>query len=70
MGSESSIAVSCGVGLRHGSDSTVLWLWYRPVATAPIQPLAREPSYAVGATQKMAKRQKKKTKIVKSAIIS
>ena len=35
-------------------------LWRRPVATAPIQLLAWEPPYAVGAVQKMAKRQKKK----------
>ena len=35
----------CGVG-RHGSDPKLMWLWYRPVATAPIQPLAWEPPYA------------------------
>ena len=37
----------------------LLWLWRRPVATAPIQPLAWEPPYATGAAQKIAKRQKK-----------
>jgi len=37
----------------------LLWLWLRPVATAPIQPLAWEPPYAEGAAQEMAKRQKK-----------
>ena len=36
----------CGVGRRHGSDPALLWLWHRPVATAPIQPLAWEPPYA------------------------
>ena len=51
--------MSCGVGCRHGSDPT-LRLWCRPVATAPIQPLAWEPPYAMGAAQEMAKRQKKK----------
>ena len=30
----------CGVGCRHGSDPTLLWLWCRPGATAPIWPLA------------------------------
>ena len=27
---------SCGVGHRRGSDLALLWLWRRPVATAPI----------------------------------
>ena len=33
----------------------MLWLWRRPVATAPIQPLAWEPPYAEGAAQEIAK---------------
>ena len=41
--------ISCGVGHRHGSDSVLLWLWRRPVATAPIKPLAWEPPYTAGA---------------------
>jgi len=52
--------MSCGVGLRHSSDPALLWLWCRPVATAPITPLAWEPPYDLGAAQEMAKRQKKK----------
>ena len=28
-------------------DLLLLWLWCRPPAKAPIQPLAREPAYAV-----------------------
>ena len=32
----SGIAVTCGVGCRRGSDPTLLWLWCRPAATAPI----------------------------------
>jgi len=58
--------VSCGVGCRRGSDPELLWLWRRLVATAPIQPLAWEPPYAVGAAQEIAttttkdKRQKDK----------
>jgi len=55
--------VSCGVGHRCGSDPKLLWLWYRPVATALIRPLAWEPPYAMGAGQEMAKRQKKKKKL-------
>ena len=40
----------------------MLWLWRRPVATAPIGPLAWEPPYAAGAALEKAKRQKKKRK--------
>jgi len=53
--------MSCGVGCRLGSDPALLWLWCRLVATAPIQPLAWEPPYAVGAAQEMVKRFKKMT---------
>ena len=34
------------MGCRRGSDLVWLWLWHRPVATAPIRPLAWEPPYA------------------------
>ena len=50
----SGVAVSCGVGCRRGSDPTLLCLWRRPVATAPIQPLVWEPPYAAGAAQEIA----------------
>ena len=52
-------------GSRHGSGATLLWLWGRLVATAPIRPLAREPPYATGTAQEMAKNKKnnKKTQI-------
>ena len=45
-----------------GSDSVWLWLWCRPVATAPIRPLDWEPPYDAGAALEKAKRQKKKRK--------
>ena len=32
-------AVSCGVGLRHGSDLVLPRLWHRLAAVARIQPL-------------------------------
>ena len=51
--------MSCGVGLRHGSDPELLCLWCRPVAIALIRPLAWEPSYAVGAALEKAKRHTK-----------
>ena len=38
-------------------DTSMLWLWRRPEAAAPIQPLAWELPYAMG---KALKRQKKK----------
>ena len=44
-----------------GSDLVLLWLWHRPVATAPIKPLAWEPPYVSGADlEKRQKDQKKK----------
>ena len=49
--------MSCGVGCRHGSDPALLWR--RPVATAPIRPLAWEPPYAMGAAQENGKKTKK-----------
>ena len=55
--------MSCGVGRRCSLDPSLLWLWRRPVATAPIRPLAWEPPYATGVAQEMAKRPKKKKEI-------
>ena len=52
--------MNCGVGCRRGSDPALLWLWRRPMATAPIRPLVWEPPYAVGVALEIAKRQKKK----------
>ena len=49
---DSALLVSCGVGHRHGSDPTLLWLWYRSAATAPIQPLAWKLPYATGTVLK------------------
>ena len=51
--------MSCGVGHRRSSDPTLLWLWGRPAATAPIRPLTWEPPYAMGVALKKQKRQKK-----------
>ena len=48
----------CGLQTRLGS--CVVWLWRRPVAAAPIGPLAWEPPYATGAAQEMAKKKKRK----------
>ena len=60
--------MSCDVGRRRGSDPALLWLWWRPAATAPIGPLAWELPYAMGAALKKRqktedKRQRKKKNI-------
>ena len=57
---DSGVAVSCGVGHRCGLDLTLLWLWCRPAATAPFQPLAWEPPYAMGSGLRKGKKKKKK----------
>ena len=41
--------MSCGAGHRRGSDPKWLWLWGRPAAAAPIQPLVWELPCAAGA---------------------
>ena len=62
VGPGSGVAVSCGVGCRHGSDPAFLWLWRRPAAATPIRPLAWVPPYAAGTALEKAKRPKKKKK--------
>ena len=51
MGRGSSIAVSCGVGHKCGSDPLLLllwlWLWHRLAAIAPTQALAWELPHAL-----------------------
>ena len=51
--------MSCGVDLRRGSDPVLLWLWWRPATTAPIQSLA----YATGAALKRQKGKKNELKL-------
>ena len=64
--------MSCGIGLRCGSDPTLLCLWCRPAATALIGPLAWEPPYAEGValeTNKQTTTTKKDKKNVCSAVV-
>ena len=59
-----SVAVSCGVGRRLGSDPALLLLWCRPAAVALIRPLAWELPYAMGIalkTKNQNQNQRKKT---------
>ena len=51
--------MSCGVGRRRGLDPELLWLWCRPVATAPVRPLAWGPQYAMGVALEKTKKKKK-----------
>ena len=48
--------MSSGVGHRYASDPTLLWLWQRLAATAPIRPLAWDPPYATDAALEKAKK--------------
>ena len=43
-------------------DLALLWLWCRPEAIAPIQPLAWEPPYAAGVALKSKKEKEKEKK--------
>ena len=63
--------MNCGVGCRLSSDPTLLWLWSRLVATAPIRPLAWEPPYASGAALEKGKKtkQKRETRVLKVLIL-
>ena len=45
-------SMSCGVGRRCMWDPACLWLWCRPAAAAPIQPLAWELPCAAAAALK------------------
>ena len=53
------------MGCRRGSDTSLLWLWRRPAATTPIQPLAWESPCTAEAALEMAKRPKKKKNKIK-----
>ena len=48
--------------------SGVVWLWCRPAAAAPIQPLTWEPPYAVGVALKRQKEKRLRTINVESNV--
>ena len=59
--------MSCGAGCRRSLDPTSkLWLWRRPAAAAPIQPLAWELPYAIGAALKSKNKNKDKKNVKRS----
>ena len=62
VGYGSGVAVSCGVGRRCSSNLALLWLWCRPPAAAPIQPLPWELHMPTGAALKGQKQKTLKTK--------
>ena len=49
-------------------DLVLLWLWCRPAATAPIQPLTWKPPYAAGVPLKKTKRKKESLFLDQDAI--
>ena len=50
--------MSCGAGRRHGLYPTLLWLWCRLAAAAPIGPLAWElPNFEDAALKTTTKNQ-------------
>ena len=51
--------MNCGVGHNTSLDLVLLWRWHRLAATAPIQPLAWELPYGMGAALKRQKKKKK-----------
>ena len=55
MDGGSSVAMNCGVGHRHGSDTELLWLWCRPASVALIRPLAWKLPYATAVAIKKKK---------------
>ena len=55
--------MSCGVGGRRGLEPSLLWLWRRLAAVAPIQPLAWELPYAGGAALKRKKKNLPKLRV-------
>ena len=58
-GSGARVAMSCGVGRRCSSDTTLPWLWRRLAAVALIRTLAWEPPYAAGTALKSRKNKQK-----------
>ena len=52
----SSVAASCSIGHKYGSDLALLSLWYKLAAAAHIQPLAWEISYAADVALKRKKK--------------
>ena len=52
MGGGSGIAMSYGIGRRHGLDPVLLWLWHRPADVALVGPLAWELPYGIDRTIK------------------
>ena len=62
MGQGSVIAISCGVDRRCSLDPTLLWLWCRLAAVAPIWLLAWELPHAAGKALKSKKKKRKRKK--------
>ena len=64
LASFSGLKIQCCPKLQHscrcGSDPALLWLWHRPAAAAPIQPLAWKLPYTAGVAIKINKTKQRK----------
>ena len=58
----SGVAICYHVGSTCCLDLALLWLWRRPVATAPIRPLAWEPPICLGSGPRNGKKTKQTNK--------
>ena len=47
------VAMSCGIGLRHGSNPALLWQWHLLAAAALIRPLAWDIPYTASMALKI-----------------
>ena len=70
MGKGFGVAMSRGVGRRRSSDPALLWLWCRPMATAPIHLLAWQRPYAAGVALKIQKKKKERKNILVTKIVA
>ena len=71
LASLSGLSISCCHELwcRSKMQLPLLWLWYRPAATAPVRPLAWEPPCTVGAALGVALKGQKKITVIKFPLV-
>ena len=63
------MVTSYGIGHRCSSDLMFPWLWHRPIAAAPILPLAQELPSATGEPLKNKTKQNKTKRMLLAMIL-
>ena len=63
------MAMSYGVGGRHGLDPVLLCVWHRPAGIVLIRPLAWELPYVVGTALKRKEKKKQRARLGSWAIV-